>query len=347
MENVGVITSPTPSLSVVGKDLVYAFRNKGHPAEFYDYRVLWFDAKDKFSRAIVVMTFDPLYAPTWFLMARDYNVNKIPSIVYTTVEGQPKPWLIRYWIKRDIPFVANSKFTEKMLRLVDIDPIGMIPHGVNFSEIQKAKMLIGEFRRRLKERLETGIIFGTIVSGHKRKGLDYLAKAIKTFREKNKDVGFYVLTGREGAQKLAGINGVVAEARFGKWLREEVLALIGSFDFYVQPSFCEGFCLPLLEAMALGIPSIYANYEPLTEFFPPNLNFTVKVVGEEEVDLGDGILYLCHYYEPNEMAEKFEEAYELYTCNKRGYVERRKELMQQATKFDCTKTYKEFLKVWG
>jgi len=343
---IGIVTSPTPSLAVVAKDLVYTFRRLGKVSDFYDYRIPYYEARDKFDRAIVVMTFDPLYAPTWFLLARDYNVNKIPSVVYTTVEGEPKRWLVKYWIRRDLIFIANSKFTEKMLNRVDIEPVGMIHHGVNFSEIEKAKTQAKKLKQKLKEELGVKVVFGTVVSGHRRKGLEYFAQAVRTFREKIKDAGFYVLTGREGANKLIGLDGVKVSTEFGKLMRDEILALIGSFDFYVQPSLCEGFGLPVLEAMGLGVPCIHPDYEPLTEFSSNSLNFTVKVVREEYQDLGDGILYLCHYYEPNEMAEKMEKAYELYICNRKAYLAKSSQVKRQAKKFDCVKKYEEFLKVW-
>lgn len=346
MGRIGVITSPTPSLTVVAKDLVYAFRHAGKPSDLYDYRVPYFEAVYKFDRAIIVMTFDPIYAPTWFLVARDYNMNKIPSVVYTTVEGEPKRWLVKYWIRRDLLFIANSKFTERMLNRIDIQPIGMVHHGINFSEVEKAKPRIRKLKQRIKEELGVNVVFGTIVSGHKRKGLEYFAQAIRTFREKIKDAGFYVLTGREGADKLRGLDGVKVSTDFGKLMRDEILALIGSFDFYVQPSLCEGFGLPVLEAMSFGIPSIHPDYEPLTEFSPDNLNFAVKVVREEFQDMGDGILYLCHYYEPNELAEKMEKAYELYTCDRKRYITKSASLKRQARRFDCVKKYEEFLKVW-
>lgn len=50
---------------------------------------------------------------------------------------------------------------------------------------------------------------------------------------------------------------------------EEMAALYRSHDLVCQPYRAEGFCLPLLEAMACGVPVLYPSYGPALEYVPP------------------------------------------------------------------------------
>jgi glycosyltransferase involved in cell wall biosynthesis len=161
------------------------------------------------------------------------------------------------------------------------------------------------------------------------------------------DAGFLIVTTHEGCALFSGIDNVKAEATFGKRERKEILALLGSFDFLIHPALSEGFGLPVLEAQALGVPVIYPEYQPLTEIAHPDANFGFRA-GEVMYDaFGDGILYACHDYMPQDMAEQIEKAYEVFTCNRDEYDKRSNTVKVHAKMFDAIKIYSEFDKVWG
>jgi glycosyltransferase involved in cell wall biosynthesis len=344
MVRFGIITSYATSLTVVGKDLAYTISKLGHESKFYSRQIQWYDAKKEFDRGIVLIPFDPIYAPIWFLLARDYNVHGLPSVVYTTVEGEPKQWLVKDWIKRDCKFIANSNFTQKMLRRIDIDVAKVIYHGVNFELVNQVKHQAETKKQAIKQQLGVKTLFGTIASGHPRKGLAHLTQTLQAITSKIKDVGFYILTTPHSIDQFKEIKNVYASPKFGKLTREEVVTLIGSFDFLIHPALCEGFCLPVLEAQALGVPCIYPAYEPITEIAHPTANFPVKTTSEDFQDLGDGILYLCHFYKPEDMAEQIEKAYETYTCKPDEYQKLSKQVTEHAKNFDTMKCYKDFIK---
>ena len=335
----GVVTSYATSLTVVGKDIEYAINKLGHEAKFYDRPIQWYDAKKEFDRGIIFIPFDPIYAPSWFLLQRDYSLHGIPSVTYVTVEGEPKKWLVRDWIKRDCTFIANSNFTKRMLARIGIDVIDLIPHGINLEFLRSIK----PDKKKLKRELNAKIIFGTVASNLPRKGLDSLATVARKLSETLPDAKFYVLTTFQGALNFAGLKNVYVSKQFGKLSREEVLSLIGSFDFYICSSYAEGFGLPLLEAEAFGIPVIYPSYEPLTEITHPTANLPVKIEAEDYVDQEQGILYLIHKYNPDDMAEQVEKAYEIYTCKPEKYEKMSNQVKEFAKKFDCVKTYSKFL----
>ena len=67
-------------------------------------------------------------------------------------------------------------------------------------------------------------------------------------------------------RERAGALGVQDDVRFPGWLSdEEIEALWGVADAFVYPSLYEGFGLPVLEAMARGVPVACSNASSLSE----------------------------------------------------------------------------------
>jgi len=338
MVKFGVISGYATSLTVVGEDIAYTLNKLGYQAVFHDWKVPWYDAEKEFDRGIIFIPFDPLYALSWFLLQRDYNLHGIPSVTYVTVEGEPKKHLVKDWIKRDCTFIANSKFTERMLKRIGVDVIDTIYHGVNFDVIREAR----PSKQKLKQKLGAKVVFGTVASALPRKGLPYLAQAIKITSEKLKDVKFYILTTPEGRSYFTGLENVFVSTRFGKLTREDTLSLIGSFDYYICSSLAEGFGLPVLEAQAYGVPVIYPDYDPLNEITHPTANFPIKITGERYQSLDQGILFLLHEYKPENMADQIEKAYEIYTCKPKEYQRLSQQVKKFARQFDIVETYSKF-----
>jgi len=339
MTTYGIISPHKTSLFVVATDLTKALNKLGQPAKHFKRQIFWFDAIKEFDKAIMVMTFDPLYVGTWLLQLKDFQKHGIASQCYATVEGMPKEHLIREWEREDIIYVANSNFTRKMLEAVGLQIIKVIPHGLNYEDIEYAKTM----RKDLHQKLKARFVVGTVQSGHPRKGLEYLARVAQITREKNPDIKFYVLTEPKGARWFEGLDNVFVDNRFMKLPRVEVLSLIGSFDVYLQTSLCEGFGLPLLEAQAQGVPCIYPEYEPLTEITPKTLNFPVPVISTEMKDFGDGIWYLCHYYDTEEMSRTILYTFDIYRKSRGNFNGLKEKLKDHAKQYEMTNTYKLFL----
>jgi len=335
----GVVSSYVPSLKTVASDIAYALNKLGHSARYYSYQVPFYKAKNLFSKAIIFIPFDPVYVSSWCLMARDYSKAHIPNVIYTTVEGIPKEKMIRDWLRSDLIYIACSQYVKEMLEKVNIPVEDVIPHGVNLTHVNQAEPM----KEYLKLKLNAKVVFGTVCSTLPRKGLKTLAEIAKMLEKELPEAKFYVYTRLIGENPFTGLKNVFVDSRFGRLDRTKILSLIGSFDYYLCPSYAEGFGLPLLEAHALGIPVICGEYKPLTEVTCPEASLYVPIYDVIEQDDGYGIMFTYHLYDANEMASKVKEAYEIYTCNQEEYKQMCSKAKEHAKQFDILKTYSKFL----
>ena len=336
----GIVTGSAPSLQTVGNDIAYALNKLGHSAICTRYQVPYYRAKKLFNRAIVFIPFDPLCSTAWFVMAKDYLKAGIPTVFYTTVEGIPKEKYIKDWYASDLLYIANSEYTKEMMEKVNIPVSEIIYHGINLDHIAQSKPQ----KDLLKAKLNAKVVFGTVCSDLPRKGLKTLAQVTKLVEEELPDAKFYILTKIMGRSYFTSTKNVVIDPRFGKLERQKVLSLIGSFDFYICSSHAEGFGLPLLEAQAQGVPVICGEYKPLTEITTKETSLYVPIYDVRYQDDRYGILFSYHLYNPEDMASKIKEAYEIYTCNQEKYHQMSQKAKEQAKKFNILDVYKEFIR---
>jgi glycosyltransferase involved in cell wall biosynthesis len=169
-----------------------------------------------------------------------------------------------YWLaaRRSSRLIAVSAATKKdMLRFYPIPPqkIRAIPHGVNPAF----------FSLRRPTGTAPSRMILAVSTLHPHKNLDRLVAAFAKFSRSHAD---YSLT-------IVGFEGYYADrlkaliARLGltekinltrRWIpQSELYALFQSASAFIYPSTFEGFGLPVLEALAAGIPSACSDIEPL------------------------------------------------------------------------------------
>ena len=142
-----------------------------------------------------------------------------------------------------------------------------------------------------------------------------------------------------------GIEGVYVDTNFGKRSKAEVLGLISAFDFYIQPSLAEGFGLPVLEAMAVGVPVIHLAYEPLTEFSIPEANLWVPYKQVVYNSFGEGIDYELHLYDSKDFGSVILDAIDMIKNRKSEYEDRKNRARETAKKYDIMKLYPKLLDI--
>lgn len=145
--------------------------------------------------------------------------------------------------------IVASGFTKRTLTENGIgsEKIRIVPYGVNHDIFVERK----EYKRN-KDTLK--VLF--VGSLNQRKGLSYLASAIKRLQDKSCNIEF-IVTGRGIVDKELvlkyGLKNVVIRLNVS---REELVNIYQEADVFVFPSLCEGFGHVILEAMATGLPVI-------------------------------------------------------------------------------------------
>jgi glycosyltransferase involved in cell wall biosynthesis len=158
--------------------------------------------------------------------------------------------------------VPLSPATKRFLEESKIEGIGpIIPHGVDvtvyvpFAYGEKAAV-------RKMYGIGNGFVVGTVAANTRRKRLDLVIEAFARFHDREQDTELLIKTDRRVG--LDGTDlGSIAAAR---GVRRQVKILEGSFDelrmadiyncmdLYLTLSEWEGFCIPVIEAMACGLP---------------------------------------------------------------------------------------------
>lgn len=344
MPKIGVITGKAVSLQNVANDIASVFNKSGIEAIVFNERVPYFKAKKMFDKAIIFMVFDPLYVTPYLFDCTEYIRAKITTITYLDVAGKPKEHMIRDWMRDKLYYVSNSNFSARMLREVGLNIKEVIYHGIDFDMVNEVYNDAMEMNEDTKSDMGVEVLFGTVCTCHPKKNLRGLSQAIRMVTEKIDNAGFIVVSKPEAEKLFKGIKNCIFDDSMGKMPRLESLALIGSFDFLIHPSVSEGFGLPVLECQAFGVPPIHGNFAPLTEISHPDASFRVPISKIEFNNFEEGVFYLCHYYEPEALAEQIEKAYLTYIEDKGRYRKMQNIAKENAKKFDAVKVYKAFEK---
>jgi glycosyltransferase involved in cell wall biosynthesis len=161
--------------------------------------------------------------------------------------------------------------------------IAVVPHGVDTGRFAPAAP---ETRAQLRRRFgwEDRLVFLNVGSLSLRKGIPRLLKAFARFAG-HEPRALLVLKGpghaRQGAEWLRGVQQrAFSAAELERLERQcrlleasltlgELAALYQAADAYVAPYLAEGFNLPVLEAVASGLPVICSAGGPTDEFTAP------------------------------------------------------------------------------
>ena len=188
--------------------------------------------------------------------------------------------------------VTPSRWSREGILRSGVDPnkVFLIPHGVDTSLFYP---LSEDERKTLRKQLAVdGFLFLNLGAMTANKGIDTLLKAFVTIAENYPDAHL-VLKGlgalypssqffQAQAANLTPAEKKLIEPRiryFSNTLNFKNMAyLYQALDAYVSPYTAEGFNLPVLEAIACGMPVICTEGCPTNDFTEPD--FALKIASE-------------------------------------------------------------------
>jgi glycosyltransferase involved in cell wall biosynthesis len=183
-------------------------------------------------------------------LAREYWFYETPfPIDYLGYYFLEERWLKNYW---SIPTVTVSESSRKDLVDLGFKKVFVVGEGVNFKPLEK----LGE-----KEHFPVIVFAGRL---NKAKRPDHAIEAFKIVKNKVPDAELWMIGDGYFSEKLMRIA-VEGVRFFGSVSNEERRDLIKRSWVLVNPSVREGFGLNVVEANALGVPSVAYNVPGLRD----------------------------------------------------------------------------------
>ena len=188
-------------------------------------------------------------------------------VYYVTTEGlsQLNDSCIR--TARQLKSVAVSEFVKRMIGELGIVVADVIHHGINMRE----REVDFEFKKECMNRTRDCKTILTVSANHQRKGLDRLLKAYRILEQQVPDVFLILHSQQEGHYNLErmvatlGIRKIWLTKSFGQITQKQLNSLYDLCTAYVQPSYSEGFGLPILEAFRFDKVPIAVDAPPFNE----------------------------------------------------------------------------------
>jgi len=339
------------SLTNVAEDVAEVLRKKYGLVFVVDHISFTNTVKQGATHIIHVTVIDPVFSRGQLslmrFICRQWNVK---CCFYTTTEGRilADEGFLSIFDSFDI--VANSQYTAKKIEETGLKVNAVVYHGVSESKVM-AVFAYRHARKELRDIFKNKVIFFVVMSTRRRKGWKEFLESWKLVNKEVRKNSVVLYISEKPLQKLieeAGLSGeFVNIADMGRLEHWKVMLFMYASDFLIFPSLAEGFGLPLLEATAVGTPSIANKLPPFTEFAHPKTFFVEPVKVEYYRPRGEpvgGIEYELHFYRPEDMAKKIEEAFYFYINERDEYEALRKELMEYAKQFYTDRVYSWFIK---
>jgi glycosyltransferase involved in cell wall biosynthesis len=226
-------------------------------------------------------------------------------VFYGTTEGHSFVDEASLEVAKQIKIVAVSNFVKQMLEEIGVPVAGVVHHGLDMDN----RRVDTQFYKVLKKKLKSRKIIFTASANHSRKGLDNLLYGYRIVEQEIKNT-YLILhsepTGYYNISKTAKnlkLKHYWLTNLFGKLSPSQLNAFYKLCNVYVQPSYSEGFGLPILEAFRFDKPVIAVNAPPFNEVVKHGKNGTLVPLSKIAwFDYANLVLFKMHTYRAKDLA---------------------------------------------
>jgi len=282
--NICALSQRDHAISVVPLDL--GFNKKVDPTLFDFYNSLV--SKNQIPGAISLYHCVPF-------MQRRFRTDgvKIGYATFETLEPPPE-WRVYFDSYKII--ITPSEFNYNIFREQGCDNLLYLPHIIDFTKFHK------NVRPVSLNKVKSSFNFLWIGTWKKRKNYELLMRAFLEEFGPDEDVGLVMKTSQQSVKNHESVvKRIKAEIRgkrhfpeihFDKTLlSDDVMpSYIKSFQAFVSPSRGEGFGLPGLHAMAVGVPVITTNFSGIKDYANDQTATMLEIDGFERLANMDSVV---------------------------------------------------------
>jgi glycosyltransferase involved in cell wall biosynthesis len=263
-------------------------------------------------------------------------------VFYGTTEGHSFVDEASLEVAKQIKIVAVSNFVKQMLEEIGIPVAGVVHHGLDMDD----RRVDTQFYKVLKKKLKNKKIIFTASANHSRKGLDNLLCGYHLVEQEIKNT-YLILhsepTGYYNISKMAEdlkFKHLWLTNLFGKLSPSQLNAFYKLCSVYVQPSYSEGFGLPILEAFRFNKPVIAVDAPPFNEVIEHGKSGILvplsKITWSNFANL---VLFKMHMYRAEDLAQAI---LELMT-NQQQITKMQENIQKEKHNWSVKKLYPELL----
>jgi len=263
-------------------------------------------------------------------------------VFYGTTEGHSFVDEASLKVAKQIKIIAVSNFVKQMLEEIGVPVAGVVYHGLDMDD----RRVDTQFYEVLKKKLENKKIIFTASANHSRKGLDNLLYGYHLVEQEIKNT-YLILhsdaTGYYNMSKMAKdlkLKHLWLTDLFGKLSPSQLNAFYKLCSVYVQPSYSEGFGLPILEAFRFNKPVIAVDAPPFNEVIEHEKSGILvplsKITWSNFANL---VLFKMHMYRAEDLAH----AILGLVTNQQLVVEMQENIQKEKHNWSVKKLYPELL----
>lgn len=203
-------------------------------------------------------------------MFHDVAYLRYPEFLQPRISAFYKKWIPRYLAYTDHIITVSEFSKSEIVSGYNISPekISVVHNGITAGY----KPVNPETQKNTRKKYVDGkpyfLYLGAI---HPRKNIHTLVRGFNQFKSEHPSDIQLVLAGR-ASWLTEELSNAIADSPWKSEIKlpgyiatDEAIALVGSAEAMIYPSFYEGFGLPLVEAMACGVPVICSNVSSLPE----------------------------------------------------------------------------------
>jgi len=263
-------------------------------------------------------------------------------VFYGTTEGHSFVDEASIRVAKQVKILAVSNFVKQMLEEIGVPVAGVVHHGLDMDN----RRVDTQFYEVLKKKLKNKKMIFTVCANHSRKALDNLLYGYRLVEQEFKNAYLILHSEPAGYYNVSKIARNLKLKRlwltnlYGKLSISKLNALYKLCSVYVQPSYCEGFGLPILEAFRFDKPVVAGDAPPFNEVIRQGENgILVPLSKITWFNFANQVLFKMHMYQAEDLAHA---VLELVT-NQQYLAKMQEKIRKEKHNWSSHKLYPELL----